>query len=77
MQQYQNKNGNSGILAYEIGKDYIDVAFREYGIYRYSYTSTGEKRVEQMKQLAIQGYGLNSYISRYVKKDYEKKILII
>ena len=70
MQLYNNLGGNSGIIAYAIGDDYIDVQFHGGAIYRYSYVSTGMERVEQMKQLAVQGQGLNSFISKNVKTDY-------
>lgn len=73
MIQYQNKTGNSNIQSYEIGFDYIDVKF--FGtqkIYRYSYDSAGEEKVEYAKSLAQQGYGLNSFIMRHMKYEYEK-----
>ena len=40
--------------------------------YRYSYASAGEHHVEQMKVLAQNGCGLNSYIMRNVRFSYEK-----
>ena len=73
MEQYKNYNGNSNIKAFFIGSDYVDVQFKSGLIYRYSYRSAGSMKVEQMKNLAIQGKGLNSYIMRNAKKDYERK----
>lgn len=73
MQHYKNLGGNSNVKAFEIGGDYVDVEF--YGgsrVYRYSYKSAGIDKVEQMKKLAIGGKGLNSYIMRRAKMDYEK-----
>ena len=64
MERYKNVNGNSNVSAFSFGPDYIDVQFRGGEIYRYSYRSAGRTKVEQMKRLAIQGYGLNSYIMR-------------
>ena len=43
-------------------------------IYLYSYSSSGENHIETMKELAISGYGLNSYINKYVKLSYESKL---
>lgn len=71
MQEYKNAGGNSNVMAYTIGDDYIDVQFGTGKIYRYSYKSAGVAKVEQMKVLAAQGYGLNSYIMRHARKDYE------
>lgn len=72
MTNYANLGGNSNVLAYNIGDDYIDVQFGTGKIYRYSYESAGDYKVELMKKLAEQGYGLNSYIMRHARKDYEK-----
>jgi hypothetical protein len=72
MEQYKNLGGNSNVRAYSIGRDYIDVVFGSGAIYRYSYRSAGITKVEQMKVLARQGLGLNSYIMRNARKDYER-----
>ena len=52
---------------------YIEVEFADTeSVYRYSYESAGLKNVEEMKRLAAQGHGLNSFINRRVKYLYEK-----
>lgn len=73
MQTYKNLGGNSGVRLYEIGTDYIDIIFSGSLVYRYSYKSPGKTEVEHMKKLALQGQGLNSYISRCIRSNYEKK----
>lgn len=73
MIKYQNYGGNSNVLAFKIGGDYIDVQFADYSIYRYTYRSAGVSNVEAMKELAQSGSGLNSYIMRYCRTLYEKK----
>lgn len=73
MQSYSDLGGNSGVEAFEIGADYIKVLFKTSSkVYTYSYSSAGREKVEQMKILALQGHGLNSYIMRYARNDYEK-----
>ena len=72
MEQYLNLNGNSNVKEYSIGQVYIDVVFGKGVRYRYSYRSAGIDKVEQMKILAKNGVGLNSYIMRYARMDYEK-----
>ena len=72
MEQYLNLGGNSNVKAYSIGQEYIDVVLGRGARYRYSYRSAGIDKVEQMKMLAKKGVGLNSYIMRYAKMDYEK-----
>lgn len=73
MKMYKNLGGNSNIKCYEIGDDYIAVIF--FGtpkIYRYTYASAGNYHVENMKELAERGIGLNSYIMNNTRFLYEK-----
>lgn len=65
----KNKGKPSNVKDYRLGADYIDVRF--FGnpvIYRYSYIKTGQAHVEEMKRLAIDGEGLNSYIGKNFRK---------
>lgn len=73
MGQYRNRGGNSGILEYEVGSDYIKVKFSNRWAYTYNYTKVGSANIEIMKQLAQDGKGLNTFISRIVKKRFAKK----
>lgn len=41
MKPYKNSSGKSGVVAYEIGKDYIKVKFVDGPIYLYTWKSTG------------------------------------
>lgn len=72
MTLYSDLGGNSNIYAFSLGVDYVDVQFNGGKVYRYSYNSAGKEKVEQMKNLAIQGHGLNSYIMKYARYDYER-----
>lgn len=74
MQQYMNLSGNSGVLAYEIGDDFIRVQFKHGITYLYNYGSTGQQNVENMKTLAIRGSGLGGFISTNVGKAYAAKM---
>lgn len=74
MKRYRNLGGDSGIVAYEGGDDFIKVKFSDDSIYLYNYTKPGPNEVEYMKQLAEQGHGLNSYINRHIKKRYAAKV---
>ncbi len=71
---YKNLGGNSNVVAYEIGQDYIKVQFGDGSIYLYTYMSTGRSNVEKMKALAVKGVGLNSFIGRYIRKKYARKL---
>ncbi len=75
--KYLNKSGKSGVKAYEILPSAIRVQFIKSGKwYSYSYTSAGMAHVEQMKKLALSGFGLNSYIQRWVRPMYDKQLII-
>jgi hypothetical protein len=73
MERYQNLGGDSGVSAYEFASDSITVQFHDGNIYRYSNNSAGSQNIETMKELAVAGQGLNSFISRYVRNRYESK----
>lgn len=72
---YDNLGGDSGVVAYEIGSNWIEVEFKRgrHRHYLYDYNSTGEIHVETMKKLAQMGSGLNSYISSTVGCRYNSK----
>ena len=74
MERYQNLGGASGIVAYEVGDDFIKVQFRDGAVYLYTDQSAGHAAIEHMKELARAGHGLNSYISRVVRKQYAAKL---
>ena len=72
MQNYLNLCGKSGVSFFEIGNDFIKVMFSNGKIYTYTYRSAGMDKVEEMKRFALRGCGLNSFIMRYAKYDYER-----
>jgi hypothetical protein len=74
MEPYSNLSGDSGVLAYQIGSDYLIVQFKQgqYTFYKYTYSSAGNLVIENLKNLARQGRGLNSYISTN-KPPYSSK----
>jgi hypothetical protein len=74
MERYKNLSGDSNIIGFEIGSDSITIKFKPNDIYIYTYQSAGMNNIEQMKKLAINGRGLNSYIMKFVKKKYSSKL---
>lgn len=67
--RYESPGGDSGVIAYQIGDDWIKVEFPG-KLYLYNHTSAGIDRIEPMKDLARAGQGLASYISRQVREGY-------
>lgn len=73
MIHYANLSGRSNVSAFESHDISIAVRFNDGRTYLYSYASAGKGHVDRMKQLAIAGIGLNSYINEYVYSSYERK----
>ena len=74
MERYQNRGGNSGVVSFRISTDAIIVQFRDGSQYLYNAVRPGQATVDQMKTLAKAGQGLNSYISRIVRKNFCQKL---
>lgn len=70
---YGNKSGNSGVKAYSISSNYIDVMFVDGTTYTYTNSSAGNTTIKEMKNLAKAGKGLSTYISQHVKDKYAEK----
>lgn len=74
MPRYKNLNGNSGIAAYEIEDDFIIVQFCDGTIHLYSNSSAGIDHIKEMKRLAAEGRGLNTFIETVLKDKYSSKL---
>jgi len=59
---YKNLSGSSNIETYELGADFIWVRFIGGARYLYTYEALGRENIEQMKQLAQLGRGLQTLI---------------
>jgi hypothetical protein len=71
MKRYNNRDGKeSGVSGYEINPDSIVVAFKRGDTYLYTYSSAGQRAIEEMKKHAEAQKGLSTYISRN-KPPYE------
>lgn len=72
MERYKNSSGKSNVSTYEIGSDFIKVKFKGTSkVYRYSNRKAGIKNVNNMKLLAVNGSGLNSYINSCESNLYD------
>jgi len=76
MKPYRDTDGDSGILAYDYGDDWIRVQFKHGGTYEYRAAGVGTSHLSTMKRLADSGDGLNAYINTNpeVKKGYSSKM---
>lgn len=76
MRTYLNLSGQSGVQAYDLGRDFIEVQFhRTDKLYRYSIEGVGHKNTEHMKTLAMTGRGLGTFISQHpaVRNRYDRE----
>jgi hypothetical protein len=75
MIRYRNLGGNSNVIAYEVTENSITVQFAsgKFQFYLYDNSTPGSQIVENMKALAHQGHGLNSYISTTVRTRFARK----
>jgi hypothetical protein len=73
MEQYKNLGGDSGVSGYTLGDKNITVQFKDGMTYKYTSTSAGINDIREMSDLATCGEGLNEYINRNVRKNYESK----
>lgn len=73
MTVYKDIEGKSPILAYEIGTDYIDIIYKSGISYRYDYNTPGKSEVENMRNKARLGHGLQNYIEHRVNFRYAQK----
>lgn len=74
MERYKNLGGASGVVAFKSTPAAIEVKFQDGAIYLYTSDSAGVAHLATMKRLAEAGYGLNSFISRVVRKGYASKL---
>jgi hypothetical protein len=74
MKPYRNRSGRSGVSAYAIGDGFILVRFVNDGTYEYTDAEPGRTHVRNMQRLAEAGIGLSTYISRFVRERYARKL---
>lgn len=74
MENYFSRAGESGVVAYEIGRGSIIVKFVGGEKYLYTDRSAGAKNIARMQQLAQAGRGLSTFISQHVHDRYARKL---
>jgi hypothetical protein len=73
VERYKNLSGDSGVVAYEIGKGSITVLFNNGWHYLYTSKSAGAANIKQMQRLATAGHGLSTFISQVTHNRFERK----
>lgn len=71
---YKNAGGKSEVASFSIEKDAMNVRFKDRSEYRYTNQSASPEAIAKMKQLALAGKGLGTYIKANVADKYQRKI---
>ena len=74
MHRYKNISGESGVVAYDIGRRSTTVEFNSGDRYLYTDDSAGADNITEMQRLATLGSGLSTYISQIVRERYAQKL---
>jgi hypothetical protein len=74
MEKYKNLTGVSGIVTYKIADDSITIKFKDGGTYLYTNRKPGAQHVKKMKEMAVKGYGLATYINIFVRENFDKQL---
>lgn len=74
MKSYGNRSGNSGVVAYEYGPEWICLQFSRGDTYKYTASGVGPGNLKTMKRLADSGQGLTTFINTNpsIKNGYSK-----
>lgn len=74
MTKYKNLSGKSTVAMYNIAKDAVTIRFVKHSVYIYSNQSAGPENVSKMKNLAVAGKGLGTFIDTTVKTKFARKV---
>lgn len=70
-QDYSNRSGRSGVEGFKYGDDWILVKFRDGSLYLYTQKNVSYDELNLLISLAIQGIGLNAYLTKTIGSRYE------
>lgn len=72
--RYQSSSGDSGVVSYDIGPEFITLQFKNGVVQHYTYEKPGKEHVERMKELAKAGSGLSTYVKQHVHGDSARRL---
>ena len=72
--KYKNLGGKSVITSYIIRKDAVTIRFTDHSVYIYNNQVTGRENVNKMKELAVAGKGLGTFVTGSLKDLAARKI---
>jgi hypothetical protein len=72
--RYKNLSGKSTVSRYEALRDSINIEFTDGTAYRYTNQTAEPANISKMKELAVAGNGLGTFIKATIKDRFERKI---
>ncbi len=72
--RYKNLGGKSTVARYQLEKDYVVIHFTDSSTYRYTVQTADPANIKKMKELAIAGKGLGTFIEKNLKDRWANKI---
>ena len=72
--RYQNAGGKSKVVRYHIAKDAMTIEFADCSKYIYTNQSATPQNITKMKELAVAGKGLGTFIDKNLKDKFLRKI---
>lgn len=74
MLRYKNLGGKSKVLRYHIAKDAMTVRFADQSVFIYNNQTCSPENISKMKQLAVAGKGLGTFIEANLKDRFARKV---
>ncbi|NTU91268.1 MAG: hypothetical protein HGB01_03205 [Chlorobiaceae bacterium] len=74
MKIYMNFAVDSGIDAYDYGKDWVRVQFKDGEVYEYTNAGTAENIIEGMKTRALLGKDLQAFIDAHAQSLCSRRV---
>jgi hypothetical protein len=74
MTLYKNLSGKSKVVRYAMAKDSVRVRFADCSVYIYTNQSADPANISKMKELAVAGKGLGTFIDANLKDRFARKI---
>lgn len=71
---YKNKSGDSKVARFQLLKGAVTVVFTDRSAYRYTNQSATPGNIQKMKELAVAGKGLGTFISTHLKDRFSRKV---
>lgn len=74
MLPYKNLGGKSKVARYHMAKDAMTIRFVDHSEYIYTNQSAGPETIKKMKELALAGKGLGTFIEASLKDRFSRKV---